>query len=196
MMAATLEKKSDRRSCVAASWARDSLKEEALVTATEIEAVNARLAAEIDATYAGTDDVVLVGLLDGAFVFLADLARKLTIEHRVDFMVCSSYGSGTESSGSVTITRDARDVSGKHVVIVDDICDSGLTLQLVLELMRDRGAASVRACVLLNKASRRQVQDLVVDFTGLDIPDEFVVGYGMDFDSHFRSLPFVGVLRT
>jgi len=136
-----------------------------------------------------------VGLLDGAFVFLADLARRLTMAHDLDFVVCSSYGSGTVSSGEVILKRDLTvDVKGRQVLLVDDLCDTGNTLRSLKELMLKRKAASVRTCCLLNKPSRR-VADVHVDFVGKDIPDAFVVGYGMDFDKRFRSLPFVGVLK-
>ena len=137
----------------------------------------------------------MVGLMTGVFVFMADLVRHIEVPHEVQFVTVSSYGAGTVSSGNVKIKKDLdTPVYGKHVLLLDEICDSGQTMASLEKLMRDRGAASVRSCVLLNKAARRIVP-VEPDYVGLVCPDEFVVGYGMDYKEKYRSLPYVGVLH-
>ncbi|KAJ8604829.1 hypothetical protein CTAYLR_001035 [Chrysophaeum taylorii] len=139
--------------------------------------------------------MVVVGLLDGVFMFVADLSRDIEVPHVVDFVVASSYGANTVSSGNVKIKKDASaSVRGKHVLIVDDICDSGRTLASLAELFRSREAASVRTCCLLDKTCRRVV-DVQPDYVGAVIDDHFVVGYGMDWDAKYRSLPFIGIVK-
>jgi len=126
---------------------------------------------------------------------LADLTRCLTIKHDVDFMAISSYGDGTESSGVVRILKDLdRDISGRHVLVVEDIIDTGRTLAYLMQNLRVRQPASLKVCTLLNKPSRREI-DLDVDYTGFEIPDRFVIGYGLDYAGHYRNLRFVGVLK-
>ena len=153
------------------------------------------LAVEIEQTYKDEDDLLLICVLKGAFVFLADLSRALRRPHHLDFMGVSSYGAGTTSSGAVQIIMDLKqDISGRHVLIVEDIIDSGHTLAYMRRILLARSPASLRICTLLSKPSRREV-DVPVEFTGFDIPDEFVVGYGLDFDELYRNLPMIAVLK-
>lgn len=152
------------------------------------------LAKQITKDYEGKK-VLFVGLLTGAFVFCADLLRKVALPYDLDMMVVSSYGKGTQSSGNLKIKKDLSiDPHGRHVVIVEDLIDSGVTLDRIIKHIRSKDAASVRVCCLLNKTERR-VTDAVVDYIGFDCPDEFVVGYGMDFADDYRCLPFVGILK-
>lgn len=154
----------------------------------------AQLAAEINRDYAG-QELMLISVLRGSFVFMADLVRALTIPCTVDFMAVSSYGSGTTSSGQVQITKDlSEDITGKNVLVVEDILDSGNTLSYLLELLRARKPASMRLCTLLDKPERR-VKPVQLDYTGFSIPDAFVVGYGLDYDEHYRNLPYIGILK-
>lgn len=153
------------------------------------------LAVQIAADYKGTGDLLLLCVLKGAYMFLADLSRLLTIPHEVDFMAVSSYGQGTTSSGAVRIVLDLKeDIGGKHVLIVEDIIDSGRTLDYMRRNLLARAPASLRICTLLNKPERREI-DVPLDYLGFDIPDEFVVGYGLDFAQRYRNLPFIAVLR-
>ncbi len=136
---------------------------------------------------------VLVGILKGAFVFMADLAREIGLPLTCDFMRVSSYGSGTETSGSVRLEFDlTQPVRGRHVIVVEDIVDTGLTAAAILESLRARKPASLRLCALLRKGSRARVP-VKVDYVGFDIPDRFVVGYGLDHDGRYRNLPYVGI---
>ena len=149
----------------------------------------------ITETYSDEDPPLLVCVLKGAFVFLADLTRQMHVRHEVDFMETSSYGARTKSSGVVRILLDLeRNIEGRHVLIVEDIVDSGRTLKYVTRNLQTRNPASVRVCTLLNKPSRR-VMDVPIDFAGFEVPDEFVIGYGLDFDEEYRNLPFIGVLK-
>ncbi len=153
------------------------------------------LAEKINATYTDEDRPLLVCVLKGAFMFLADLTRLLEMRHEVDFMETSSYGARTESSGVVRILLDLeRNIEGRHVLIVEDIVDSGRTLDYVTRNLETRGPASLRVCTLLNKPSRRVI-DVPIHFAGFEVPDEFVIGYGLDFDEEYRNLPFIGVLK-
>ena len=154
----------------------------------------AQIAAQIDRDYAGKE-LMLVSVLRGSFIFMADLVRAITVPCRVDFMAVSSYGSGTVSSGQVQITKDlSEDITGRHLLVVEDILDSGNTLSYLLEVLRARKPASIRLCTLLDKPERR-VKPVQLDYTGFTIPDAFVVGYGLDYDEHYRNLPYIGVLR-
>jgi hypoxanthine phosphoribosyltransferase len=154
----------------------------------------AELGAQISADYAGMNPL-LVCVLKGGYVFLADLTRALNIPHGVDFMAVSSYGNATESSGVVRILKDLdSDITGRHMLIVEDIIDTGQTLSYLLENLRVRGPASLRLCTLLSKPSRRQLP-LHIDYVGFEIANEFVVGYGLDYAENYRNLPFVGVLK-
>lgn len=153
----------------------------------------AALAAEIDADYAG-HEVLLVGVLKGAFVLIADLARELSVPVSIDFMAVSSYGSATRTSGVVRILKDLDvDIEGRHVVLVEDIVDSGLTLNYLLRNLRSRGPASLEVLTLLAKPGAAHV-DVPVRYRGFDIPEVFVVGYGLDHAERYRNLPFIAVL--
>jgi hypoxanthine phosphoribosyltransferase len=164
-----------------------------LVTEEQITAKVAELAAEIDAKYAGKD-VLLVGVLKGAVMFMADLSREIQIPVQMDWMAVSSYGSGTQSSGVVRILKDLdADVLGRHVLIVEDIIDSGLTLSWLASNLKARGAASVEIVAFLRKPDAAKV-DVEVALVGFDIPNEFVVGYGLDYAERYRTLKGVAVL--
>jgi hypoxanthine phosphoribosyltransferase len=164
-----------------------------LISKDEIDAKLLELAERIDADYAG-EDVLLVGVLKGAVMVMADLARTLHTPVTMDWMAVSSYGMGTKSSGVVRILKDLdTDISGKHVLIAEDIIDSGLTLSWLLSNLRSRGPASLEICALLRKPDAAKV-DIDVKYVGFDIPNEFVVGYGLDFAEKYRNLPFVGTL--
>jgi hypoxanthine phosphoribosyltransferase len=164
-----------------------------LVTEEQIKAKVAELAAAIDAKYAGKE-VMLVGVLKGAVMFMADLSRALQIPVTMEWMALSSYGSGTVSSGVVRILKDLdTEVHGKHIVIVEDIIDSGLTLSWLAANLEARGAASVEVCALLRKPAAAKVE-VAVTLVGFDIPNEFVVGYGLDYNEQYRTLTSVAVL--
>ena len=168
-----------------------------LVTEEEINVRVKEMAEEINAHYQniGADELIVIGILRGAVILMVDLIRYLDLPLKIDFMSISSYGSGTESSGNVRVLKDAaEDIRGKHVLIVEDIVDTGNTLQCLLQMLMAREPASLKVCALLDKPARRRV-DIKADFSGFDIPDEFVVGYGLDFDSLYRDLPFIGVLK-
>ncbi len=166
---------------------------EILIPADLLQARVAELAAEIDADYAG-HDLLLVGVLKGAVMIMADLARTMRLPVEMDWMAVSSYGSGTRSSGVVRILKDLdTDISGRHVLIVEDIVDSGLTLSWLVGNLRSRQPASLRLCVLLRKPAAAQM-DVDVAYIGFDIGNEFVVGYGLDYAERYRNLTFIGTL--
>ncbi len=166
---------------------------EVLVTGEQIDARVAELALELDKTYAGKD-VLLVGVLKGAVMFMADLSRAMQIPVTMDWMAVSSYGSGTQSSGVVRILKDLdADVLGRHVLIVEDIIDSGLTLSWLIANLKARGAASVEIVALLRKPAAAKVE-VEVMLVGFDIPNEFVVGYGLDYAERYRTLKGVAIL--
>jgi hypoxanthine phosphoribosyltransferase len=172
---------------------RDAI-EDVLIGADELEARLVDLAAQIDEDYRGLD-VLLVGVLKGAFFVMADLTRRLNVRAQVDFMACSSYGSSTTSSGVVRILKDLdADIEGRHVLIVEDIVDSGLTLDYLMKNLRSRRPASLEVLSLLTKPSRREV-DLKIRYVGFEVPDVFVVGYGLDFAEHYRGLPCIATLK-
>ena len=140
-------------------------------------------------------NLMLVTVLKGAVVFLADLMRQIDVPAEIDFMVVSSYGSGVKSSGVVKIVKDLDvPLAGKDILIVEDILDSGLTLSYIKELLESRGPRSIRIATLLDKPSRRKV-DLQADYIGFSVPDEFVIGYGLDYDEKYRNLPYIGILK-
>ncbi len=169
--------------------------EKVLVTADELGTRLDEMAAEIDAAYRGKD-LLLVGVLKGAVMVMADLARRLHHNVEMDWMAVSSYGSGTKSSGVVRILKDLdTDLTGRHVLIVEDIVDSGLTLSWLLSNLRSRGPASVEVAAMLRKPDAAKV-DVDVKYVGFDIPSEFVVGYGLDYAERYRTLPFVGTLAS
>jgi hypoxanthine phosphoribosyltransferase len=166
-----------------------------LISRSVIEQTVARLAEEITNDYRGTE-MVAVGILKGAFIFMADLVRQIDIPLEVDFVTVSSYGSGTESSHTVTMRQDlSTDVKGKDVLVIEDIVDSGYTVCHVIEHLIAKGAASVRLCALADKPSRRE-RPVVIDYLGFTVPDRFVVGYGLDFDNKFRYLPDIYALEN
>jgi hypoxanthine phosphoribosyltransferase len=168
--------------------------EAVVVSADEIKDKIAELAKEIDADYAGREPV-LVGVLKGAAMFMSDLARALERPSTMEFMAVSSYGSSTTSSGVVRILKDLdRDIAGQHVLIVEDIIDSGLTLSWLLKNLNSRQPASVEIVTLLRKPDAVKV-DVPVRYIGFDIPNEFVVGYGLDYAERYRDLPYIGRLR-
>jgi len=168
---------------------------EVLISEEQLQNRIRELARDIQADYADVENVLLLCVLKGAYIFLSDLSRLLDIPHEVDFMAVSSYGSGTASSGAVRIVLDLKqDITGQHVLIVEDIIDSGRTLAYMRRNLLARSPASLRICTLLNKPERREV-DVPVDYLGFDIPDEFVVGYGLDYAQHYRNLPFIAVLK-
>lgn len=164
-----------------------------LVTREELDRKTTELAKEIERDYKGKD-LVLVGVLKGGFIFLADLVRKISMDITIDFISVSSYGNSTQSSGVVRILKDIdSDITGKHVLLVEDLIDTGLTLNYLKELFNTKGCASVKLAAILDKPERRKV-DLKVDYSGIKIPDEFVVGYGLDWAGRYRNLPDVCVV--
>jgi hypoxanthine phosphoribosyltransferase len=167
--------------------------EEVLIGAGQLQVRIAELAARIDADYAGRE-LLLVGVLKGAVMVMADLARAMRLPVLMDWMAVSSYGSGTKSSGVVRILKDLdSDISGQHVLVVEDIVDSGLTLSWLVQNLQSRGPASVQVCVLLRKpAAARTAVD--VAYVGFDIEEKFVIGYGLDYAERYRNLPFIGTL--
>ena len=168
--------------------------DEVLITERQIQDKVKELAAQIDADYAGRE-ILLVGVLKGAVMVMADLARALETPTSMEFMAVSSYGSSTTSSGVVRILKDLdREIADRHVLVVEDIIDSGLTLSWLLRNMRSRGPASVEVCALLRKPDAFKV-DVDVRYLGFDIPADFVVGYGLDHAERYRDLPFIGRLR-
>jgi hypoxanthine phosphoribosyltransferase len=168
--------------------------QEVLIDSDTLQTRITELGQEISTTYANTKNLLLICVLKGGVMFLTDLMLALTVPHSIDFLAISSYGTGVrESSGRVRIDMDLKqDVAGKHLLIVEDIIDSGHTLQYILNLLATRDPASIRICTLLSKPSRREVH-IDVDYVGFEIPDKFVFGYGLDLDELFRNLPFVAV---
>lgn len=165
-----------------------------LLTEAQLKARVAELGAQISADYAGKEPV-LVSVLRGSFIFMADLTRSINTFCRVDFMAVSSYGSGTQSSGQVNIVKDLTDsIEGKDVIIVEDILDSGNTLHYLMKVLEARHPASIRLATLLDKPSRR-TKPVHADYVGFEVPDAFVVGYGLDYDEQYRNLPYIGVLK-
>ncbi|MGV6848263.1 MAG: hypoxanthine phosphoribosyltransferase [Marinibacterium sp.] len=166
-----------------------------LISAKAIAARIEELSREIATTYAGTSKLVVVGLLRGSFIFIADLVRELDLPVEVDFMEVSSYGDAMESSREVRILKDLRgQIEGRDVLVVEDIVDTGYTLHHVVGLLHSRNPARLKSIALLDKPSRREV-DFRADWTGFEIPDKFVVGYGIDFAQRNRNLPFIGAVR-
>lgn len=168
--------------------------QEVLFTQEELEKRVRELAAQITADYQGKE-IILISVLRGSFVFMADLCRSIDLDCTVDFMAVSSYGGGTSSTGQVQITKDlSGDISGKHVIVVEDILDSGNTLSYLLKLLEQRKPASIRLCTLLDKPERR-TKPVEVSYSGFTIPDAFVVGYGLGYAEHYRGLPYIGILK-
>jgi len=168
--------------------------DEILVSEAALQSRIRELGRAISSDYEGKEPL-LVGILIGAFVFLSDLLRSISIPCQVDFMATSSYGDATESSGIVRILKDLdQSIEGRHVLIVDDIIDTGLTMDYLLETLRARYPASLRVCALLDKLPRRR-RAVRIDYRGFEIPDKFVVGYGLDYSGRYRNVPFVCVLK-
>ena len=168
-----------------------------LITEAELDATVSRLAEEINRDYSDSDKrLVLLCILKGSIVFMGDLMKKINVPLEIDCMRVSSYGSGTSSSGNVNIIMDIMrsDLHDCDLLIIEDIIDSGRTLAYLTKYLLNKGANSVRTCTLLDKPSRRVVE-FTPDYVGLKIPDEFVVGYGLDYDEKYRALPFVGILK-
>jgi hypoxanthine phosphoribosyltransferase len=168
--------------------------EEILLDSETVANRVAELAAQLSADYAGRDPV-LVSVLKGSIIFLADLMRAMELPTSIDLMEVSSYGAGTESSGQVRIIKDlSNPIQGRHVIVVEDIIDTGLTLNYLLHYLADKRPASISIVCLLDKPARR-LAEIPIDYVGFTIPDRFVIGYGLDFDERYRNLPYVGVLK-
>ena len=166
-----------------------------LISEKKLQTRTEELARAIEADYQEVDDLLLIGVLKGSVMFMTDLSCMIRRPHQLDFMAVSSYGGGTQSSGVVQIRMDLREsITGKNVLIVEDIVDSGRTLRYLIDLLQTRNPASLKICTLLDKPESR-VADVTVDYTGFEIPDEFVVGYGLDFDELYRNIPFIAVLK-
>lgn len=170
--------------------------QEILIDETAVQARVAALGAHISADYQDCTNLILICILKGGVMFLCDLTRHIDVPHEIDFMAVSSYGPGVrESAAKVRIDMDlTAEIGGKHVLIVEDIIDSGYTLRFVMKMLAARQPASIKLCTLLNKAARRQVA-IPVDYVGFEIEDKFVFGYGLDLDEQFRNLPFIGVVN-
>ncbi len=168
--------------------------QEVLYSEAQIQKMVDRVGAEITRDYAGKN-LLLVSVLKGSVAFMADLMRAIRIPARIDFMAVSSYGSGTKTSGVVKIIKDLDiNLAGYDIVIVEDILDSGKTLRYLIDLLRSRNPASVEICTLFDKPERREV-DVYAKYKGCEIPDAFIVGYGLDYDEKYRNLPYVGILK-
>jgi len=168
---------------------------ETLISEKDIKKRVDELAAQISLDYADKGELVLIGVLKGSFIFLADLSRRLSIPRHIEFIAVSSYEHGSIRSGAVRLVMDVRrSIEGKHVLIVEDIVDTGHTLHYLIDMLKSRGPASVRTCTLLHKAHRTEV-DVDIDYLGFTIGDEWVVGYGLDYDEKDRTLPYIGVIQ-
>ena len=172
--------------------------ERILIDEATLDNIVCDLAKRIDADFANSEKrIVLLGILKGSIVFMGDLMKKLSTPVDIEFMKVSSYGSGSKTSGNINIHLDfqRKDIEECDIIIVEDIIDSGRTLSYLVKYLYNKGAHSVKTCTLLDKPSRREVE-FTPDYSGLQIPDEFVVGYGLDFDEKYRTLPYVGILRA
>ena len=167
--------------------------EEILLTEKDLQKAVKKLGKQISADYEGKN-LMLVAVLKGSVIFMADLMRAITIPISIDFMSVSSYGSGTTSSGNIHVAKDLNsDIAGRNVLIVEDILDTGNTLHQLTKMLKERNPASLKVCVLLDKPARRE-QEIYADYVGYTIPDAFVVGYGLDYAEEYRNLPYIGVL--
>jgi len=166
-----------------------------LISEQVIQSKIDEIAAKISADYADVDDLMMVGVLKGSFIFLADLARRLSIPRSVDFMALSTYGTTTDTDGAVRMIMDLRrNISGRHVLVVEDIVDTGYTLSYLMRNLAARQPASLKTCVLVHKPDRRKVH-AQIDYLGFEIPDVWVVGCGLDWAERFRTLPYIGVVE-
>lgn len=169
--------------------------ERVLISKEQLDATVQKLGAQISKDYADKRPL-LIGVLKGCVVFFSDLIRKIDIDCQLDFMAVSSYGAGKNTTGEVKVLKDvSTTIENKHIIIVEDIVDSGITLNYLVNLLKFRGASSVEICTLLNKPERRQ-RDVYPKYVGFEIPNEFVVGYGLDYDEKFRNLPEVCIMKT
>lgn len=167
---------------------------EVLISEEQIQRRVAELGARICRDFAG-EQILVIAVLKGALLFLADLMRHIDLPLAVDFLAVSSYGAGTASSGVVRILKDLDEtITNRHVIIVEDIVDSGRTLDYLLRMLRQRNPATLHVCTLLDKLDRREIE-VPIDYVGFEVPDAFVVGYGLDYAEHYRQLPFIGVLK-
>lgn len=165
-----------------------------LLSEAEIVAKVKELGDKLTEEYRGKE-LLVVGILKGSNVFMSDLIRQINIPLKIDFMMVSSYGNATESTGVVKIIKDIeQSISGKHLLIVEDIIDSGLTLKYLTEMLETRKPASIKLCTLLDKPARRK-ENVDVDYVGFEMPDEFLIGYGIDYAEYYRNLPYIGVLK-
>ena len=166
-----------------------------LISEDQIQTRVLELAEQISADYKDANDLVMVGVLKGAFIFLADLSRRLSIPRTIEFIAVSSYGNGSLTSGAVRLVMDVRgNLDGKHVLIVEDIVDTGHTLKYLTGMLKSHRPASIKTAVLVRKAESAQV-DVTIDYLGFDIGDEWVVGYGLDYAEQNRTLPYIGVIK-
>ena len=165
-----------------------------LISEDELKAIVERLGKQITEDYKGKN-VLLIGILKGSVIFMADLMRAIEVPCNIDFMAVSSYGNGTESSGRVKINKDLdNDIQGKDIIIIEDILDSGKTLYYIRDILSARKPASIKICTLFDKPERREA-DIKADYIGSLVPNEFIVGYGLDYAEYYRNLPFIGVLK-
>lgn len=173
---------------------KNPLIERVLISSDDLQRRIRELGNEISRDYEDTVPI-LICILKGAYVFLADLTRCLGVEHEVDFMAVSSYEGGTQSTGVVKIEKDLKsNITNRDVIIVEDIVDTGLTLNHLIELLHTRGPRSIRTCAMLDKVPARQ-KAVTIDYRGFEIPKEFVIGFGLDYDEKYRNLPFIGVMK-
>lgn len=153
------------------------------------------IAAQISSDYADKGEIVLLGVLKGAFIFLADISRRLTVPRSIEFIAVSNYEDGSKPSGAVRLVMDVREnIQGRHVIVVEDIVDTGQTIHYLIAMLKSRGPASISTCVLLHKEHKTEI-DVEIDYLGFTIGDEWVVGYGLDFAEHDRTLPYIGVVQ-
>jgi hypoxanthine phosphoribosyltransferase len=168
---------------------------ETLISEAKIAERVAEIAAQISADYSDKGEIVLLGVLKGAFIFLADISRRLTIPRSIEFIAVSNYEHGSTPSGAVRLVMDVREsIQGRHVIIVEDIVDTGQTIHYLIEMLSARDPASIKTCVLLHKEHKAEI-DVKIDYVGFSIGDEWVVGYGLDFAEHDRTLPYIGVVK-
>lgn len=168
--------------------------ERILMTEEEIKEVNSKIGAQITKDYQGKE-LLVVGILKGSSIFMSDLIRNINLPLQIDYMVVSSYGSATESSGVVRIVKDLQhSIENKHILIVEDIVDTGLTLAYIKEILQGREPASIKICTLLDKPARRK-KDVKIDYVGAEVPDGFIIGYGIDYAEYYRNLPYVAILK-
>ncbi len=165
-----------------------------LIDENELKSIVKRLGTEITDDYK-EKEVLLIGILKGSVIFMADLMREIDVPCNIDFMAVSSYGNGTESSGRVKINKDLdNDIQGKDIIIIEDILDSGKTLYYIRDILSARKPSSIKICTLFDKPERREA-DIKADYVGSLVPNEFIVGYGLDYSEYYRNLPFIGVLK-